>query len=178
METLKDCLIIVEPPQPIEYGINYFKNFVSRVVEDNRHLYSRPHITINYIGRKPLHEIDRITEYILQRICNTPSTVFNINGFSVFDQSGNTKTIYAKIEQTESFKGWLTQLKRIVKLKSELHLTIARSISDEEYTTLWSYFQNMHFKKTFKPKRILFLIRDSEDKKSFYEVLKTAEFKC
>jgi 2'-5' RNA ligase len=88
-----------------------------------------------------------------------PPAVFEIDGFDCFNEDNNyNKTIFAKLKLTGQNQYWLKLLKDIVGDSSTMpHITVARTITPEQFNLLWPYFQKREMKVKFVVNRLTIL---------------------
>lgn len=176
MTGYQDYLIVLSPPDGIINQVKQLKQYCYDRIGEYDSLYSKAHITVQYLPRKRPMWIDPLIPKLERELQALPSAVLDINGFNFFDHAENP-TIYANINQTPLTRIWFKHLKRHFGLNSfEPSITITRSIPNKSFNKLWPYFKNLKWNEQFKVDRLTILRRETIGHDRSYKPFKEIPF--
>ena len=151
-----DYLIVIPPVDEVGMKIMYYKLKAWELIGDFASLHSKAHITVNHDPNIPALVFEEKLAYYQRKLPKVSAFEMKVCGFGKFKHSGNSYTIYAKIEVSSIIQQTLSTLNRtfskgVVKTP---HLTIAKAISKEKADKLWQYFANLKFERSFYADKI------------------------
>jgi 2'-5' RNA ligase len=176
MTGYQDYLIVLSPPENIIGSIKKLKDFSFGKIGGYESHYSKAHITVQPWPRKKPVWIEPLIPKLVRDLQTLPPITLDITGFAYFDQQ-DYKTIYAKLNSTPATKIWFKTLRRFFSNEnSEPHITIARSIPNEDFKKLWPHFKNMQWNEQFKVDKLTILRREMIGHDKIYKVFKEISF--
>jgi len=142
---------LLDLPSHINTEIYRLKNQAKRVIGNYPSMNAIPHITINNYHPNPGDFHEAGFAHFKRPINHLPPVTFEIDGFDCFnDQNGHSKTIYANVQLNAESRFWLKELwKTTGKGSGKPHITVARSLTAEQFNLLWPYFQRRELKLSF-----------------------------
>ena len=154
----QDYLLVITPSEEIISEVRRLKDFAKKLIGYYHSFNSKAHITVNhYYDGKALFFDDRMPVYrsMTNRI---DAFEIKINGFDFFEHNGNY-TIYAKVELSENITTTFSRFKKVfgADVPQTPHITIARSLSYNQYKLLWYYFKKQNFECSFYADEIVVL---------------------
>ena len=122
------------------------------------------------IGHITLIERDLEKDKVLVQRCGRlkahlkyiPSIELNINQFDRFKNDDNY-VLYVKIEVDEYVEKWFKAIGMVLGRRRKItpHITIAKSLSDDQFTTLWKHFQQKDYQRKIAVDAVRLLIKKS-----------------
>jgi 2'-5' RNA ligase len=177
MKGYSDYLFILSPSDEIISKVRSLKRFCSGIVGGFESLHSKAHITVQPFPRKKPFWIDPVATTLEKEFSLIPSVTLQINGFRVFT-NGDNSTIYARLNTTPVTGVWFKDVRRSLKLKKfEPHITIARSLTANQFKQLWPHFRNRDWNETFLVDRLTILQRETIDHDRNWKVFKEIPFR-
>lgn len=154
----QDYLLVITPSEEVISEVRKFKDLAKKLIGYYHSFNSKAHITINhYYEGKALFFDERVPVYrsMTGRI---DAFEIKVNGFDFFEHHGNY-TIYAKVEFSENITTTFFRFKKVfgVDVPQTPHITIARSLSYNQYKLLWYYFKKQNFECSFYADEIVVL---------------------
>ncbi|WP_299290296.1 2'-5' RNA ligase family protein [uncultured Mucilaginibacter sp.] len=154
----QDYLLVITPSEEVVSEVRKLKDFAKKLIGYYHSFNSKAHITVNhYYDGKALFFDERVPtcKSMTGRI-----DVFEIKicGFDFFEHQGNY-TIYAKVELSQNIKAAFSRFKKVfgADVPQTPHITIARSLSYNQYKLLWYYFKKQSFECSFYADEIVVL---------------------
>jgi len=167
----KDFLVVISPDERIIKDISLYKKACAKHVGIFPGLYSKAHISLILCReeiKRPrqstfIHE--QYFKMISHTIAQIESVKLNIKGFNYFTHGKKTKTIYAELELSPEIIDWFNVLKKLLYIEGELtpHITIARTISFNDFDKLWPFFEKIEYHDSFTPDCITVLTREPDN---------------
>jgi 2'-5' RNA ligase len=184
MKKEKEYFIIISPPDEIQYFINKCKRACAKYIGRYESMSSKAHISFakyldeeNDMGQMSdiMHRFIQIVEF---EINQTESFEMEIEGFDFFTHGSDYKTIYAALKLSDEFMTWFNNIRKKLFIEKNIkpHITIAKKISNESFTTLWPHFQKLSYKKSFKPECLTILSREADKPFVAYQKFKEITF--
>jgi len=171
-----DYLIVLSPPESIISGVKKLKDFSYNKIGEYESRYSKAHISIQSWPRKKPVWIEPLIPKLVRDLQSLPPVVLNINGFDFFDQQ-EFQTIYAKLNSTPLTKVWFKLLRKFFNTKPfEPHITIARSLPNDDFKKLWPCFKNLHWNEQLKVDKLTILRREMIGHDKIFKVFKEIPF--
>jgi 2'-5' RNA ligase len=142
---------LLDLPGHINTDIYKLKNEAKRVIGVYPGMNAVPHITVNNYHPNPGDFHEAGFSHFKRPLNALPPVTFEIDGFECFNgASDHGKTIYANIKLNTESKFWLKSLwKTTGKITATPHITIARSLSAEQFNKLWPHFQHRKMQVDF-----------------------------
>ncbi|WP_259070266.1 2'-5' RNA ligase family protein [Mucilaginibacter sp. X4EP1] len=176
MTGYQDYLIILSPPDEVSEQVKRLKYSSSTVIGEYDSLFSKAHISIQPWMRKKPEWVTPLIPKLQRDLQNLPPITLNIDGFAYFDQQ-ETATIYAKLVSTPATKAWFKSLRKYFNTPSfEPHITVARSISKDNFNKLWPYFNGRPWQQEFKVDRLTILCREHIGYQQRYKIYREMPF--
>jgi 2'-5' RNA ligase len=176
MTAYQDYLIVLSPSESINEKVKNLKEFSHDKIGEFDSHYSKAHITIQSWPRKRPVWIEPLIPKLERDLQGLSPIVLDINGFGVFDRQ-ETKTIYAKLTSTPQTKMWFKLLRKFFSTPPfEPHITIARSIPDDDFKKLWPHFKNHQWEEQFKIDKLTILRREMIGHNKSFRILKEIPF--
>ena len=154
----QDYLLVITPRDAIISEVRRLKDFAKKLIGYYHSFNSKAHITINhyYDGKALFFDLCEPT----YRSMTGRIDAFEIKicGFDFFEHQGNY-TIYAKVELSQNIKTTFSRFKKVfgADVPQTPHITIARSLSYNQYKLLWYYFKKQNFECSFYADEIVVL---------------------
>ena len=154
----QDYLLVITPSEEVVSEVRKFKDFAKKLIGYYHSFNSKAHITVNhyYDGNALLFD-ERVPIY---RSMASQIDAFDVRicGFDFFEHNGNY-TIYAKVELSQSITATFSKFKKVfgADVPHTPHITIARSLSYNQYKLLWYYFKKQNFECSFYADEIVVL---------------------
>lgn len=142
---------LLDLPGHINTDIYKLKNEAKRVIGVYPSMNAVPHITVNNYHPNPGDFHEPGFSLFKRPLSLLPPITLHINGFDCFNEdSSHHKTIYARLELSPQNKFWFKLLWKIVgKGSTNPHITIARSLTTEQFTLLWPHFHQRKIQASF-----------------------------
>ncbi|HZY39118.1 MAG TPA: 2'-5' RNA ligase family protein [Mucilaginibacter sp.] len=180
----KDFLLIISPPDAVNYQVARFKKACAKHIGPFDAQHSKAHISFGLYGeeiqtpRQKTFVMERFIDLVAEDINIMEPVELTINGFNVFSHGKKSKTIYAVIEVTEKTTAWFNKIKEILRIEGNItpHITVAKSLSIDNFNKLWPHFENLEFKHVFTPGCITVLTREIAEKPGYYSLYKEIPF--
>jgi 2'-5' RNA ligase len=161
MESYKDYLFILTPPNPISEQIKKFKQASERLIGEYEGMNSKAHITLKTLRRQKPYFTEPLLEEIEKELSLIEPFTLQLNGFATFLPTDFT-TIYAAIRSTPEMEDWFKRLRKCLKEKKAVpHITIARQVPYEQAKKLWPKFKDRRWDETFEVKALTILERET-----------------
>ena len=167
MDTYKDYLIILSPPETINQQVKKYKQSTARLIGDFEGMHSKAHISLKRLRRQRDEYTDQLFTQIAKELSLLESVTLQINGFVTFLPTDYT-TIYAAIKSTPAIEDWFKRLRRSLEEKKSVpHITIARQLPNELTKKVWPKFKDRPWDEEFEVKCLTILYREtySRDKR-------------
>lgn len=148
--------MVIPPTDKVAFKIMYYKLKAWELIGDYPSLHNKAYVTINH----DLNIQDLVFEeklaYYQRKLPNINSFEMKVCGFGKFKHNANSYTIYAKIEIDPAVQEVFSALNRtfsggVVKTP---HINIAKDIPKEKADTLWHYFADLKFERSFYADKI------------------------
>ncbi len=154
----QDYLLVITPSEEVVSEVRKLKDFAKKLIGYYHSFNSKAHITVNhYYDGKALFFDERVPTYrsMAGRI---DAFEIKICGFDFFEHQGNY-TIYAKVELSQNIKAAFSRFKKVfgADVPQTPHITIARSLSYNQYKLLWYYLKKQSFECSFYADEIVVL---------------------
>jgi 2'-5' RNA ligase len=155
--------------------IKYYYNRISVPEHINKEIQRYKKASAKYIGKFPSEKspghisfrclpltsinsntsknVDLYYNHIERYLSKVPAITLYIIGFNYLTHGKTKRTIYAKLNLDADTLNWFNVIMSIFlpgKALKKPHITIARSISIEQFNVLWPYFQNLDYKDSFR----------------------------
>jgi 2'-5' RNA ligase len=179
MESYKDYLIILSPPEKINKIITDYKKRSVEIIGKYPAMHSKPHITINDdLPRQKPFMFEPLVNAMARNIEELSPIELKLADFSYFTNIDHY-TIFADIENTEQTKRWFKQLRKTIRLKKFIkpHITVNRTISADSFNKLWPVLKENSLKESFTIDRLTVLCRESFVRDARYEIFAEIPFK-
>lgn len=154
----QDYLLVITPSEEIITEVRKFKDFVKKLIGYYQSFNSKAHITVNhYYDGKALFFDERVPVY-RSMASHIDAFEIKICGFDFFEHHG-TYTIYAKVALSQNITSTFSRFKKVFgsDVPQTPHITIARSLSYNQYKLLWYYFKKQKFECSFYADEIVVL---------------------
>lgn len=165
---LYEYLLVVHPNEHVYNKIMTEKQAFYEQFKEKRAIKTKPHITIaNFLAREAMEET--IIRYV-QRICNQqPAFDVMLNNYSGFPPH----TIYIRVQNQLPFRLLAKELKAVrdyvhscscppVKLITNPHVSIARSLPEDVYFKALMQYSQKTFHETFTVNELVLLRRSNQ----------------
>jgi 2'-5' RNA ligase len=177
MKGYSDYLFILSPSDDIIDKVRSMKRFCLGIVGGFESLHSKAHITVQPFPRKKPFWIDPVTTKLEKEYTLISPITLQIDGFGVFTSGDNT-TIYARLNITPITDEWFKNVRRSLKLKKfEPHITIARSLTADQFKRLCPHFRNRDWSETFLVDRLTILQRETIGHDRNWKIFKEIPFR-
>jgi 2'-5' RNA ligase len=171
-----DYLILLSPSDSIVNRVKKLKGFSFKKIGEYDSLHSRAHITVQYWPRKKPLWVEPLVAKLERELQLLPAATMDINGFNFFNHQGS-KTVYAKLKSSPLVDVWFKQLRKYFnKPVFEPHITIAKSITGDDFQTLWPSFKNLAWDERFVVDKLVILKRETIGYDRNYKVFKEIYF--
>jgi 2'-5' RNA ligase len=171
-----DYLIILAPPENIANYVKGLKDFSAGIIGEYESRFSRAHITVQPWPRKRPVWIEPLLPKLERDLQTLPPLVMDINGFDYFDHQ-EQQTIYARLVSTPQTKVWFKLLRKFFSTPPfEPHITIARSIGNNDFRELWPHFKKRSFNGQMQIDKLTILRRETIGYDKTYKVFKEIPF--
>ncbi|MFI5171160.1 MAG: 2'-5' RNA ligase family protein [Chitinophagales bacterium] len=175
----------INPPNEIKDPVNIFKQGLESVVGKYASFYTEP-VIILFAAMCDENKI-KLIESKVESICRNqlPFTI-NLSGFDVFHTN---RTVFIPTDETskESLSAFRKKISLEIKnakydedvdfnIGKTPHITIARSLSEDQYKVARKYFMNRKFSAGFECNNLSWRKLIKTDRYSKYEELKTFPF--
>ena len=154
----QDYLLVITPSEEVITKVCSFKDKAKELIGYFHSFNSKAHITVNhYYDKRALFMEEKLTYYD-QKLGQEKPVALQVCGFDYFEHQ-NTYTIYAKVALNIEAEATFARFKKILGpgVPSVPHITIARSLSAENFEKLWAYFENLPFECFFYADKIVVL---------------------
>ncbi len=176
MKSYQDYLIILSPPDNIAAYVKSLKEKCASVIGEFESRNSRANVVVQAWPRKKPVWVEPLLPKLERDLQTLPSITLDINGFSYFDQQ-EFQTIYARLNSTPATKMWFKLLRKFFSTPPfEPHITITRSIENEDFKKLWPQFKDQPFNARFKVDKLTVLRRETIGYDKSYKVFKEIPF--
>lgn len=176
METYKDYLVILSPPQGIKNKVKKYKELSSKVIGKYESIYSKAHITVQPWPRKRRVWIDQMIPKIERELSLMPPLSLDVKGFNFF-QGNDAPTIYAELQSTDLTKEWFKKLRKCLDAEPRIpHITITRTIAADAFKKLWPHFKNKRWNEHFEIHELIIPERETIGHDRNYKVFKRIPF--
>lgn len=158
MLTEHDYLLVITPCEEVISRVKQLKKSAKDLIGYFPSFNSIAHITINhYYDKKSLFFDDRVPIY-RSMVGRIDSFDINICGFDFFKHN-DSYTIYAKVDLNPEIKTTFSQFKKVFgsDVPDVPHITIARSITFNQFNKLWEYLKTQQFACSFYTDKIVVL---------------------
>jgi 2'-5' RNA ligase len=171
-----DYLIVLSPSENVVTRVKKLKNFGVQKIGEYDEFNTKANIVVQYWPRKKPLWVEPMIPKLERELQLLPSPVLDVNGFDFFNQQHN-KTIYAKIKGSSLTEVWFKYLRKYFNARAfEPHITIAKSITDESFKTLWQGFKNLEWDERFAVDKLVILKRETIGYDKSYKVFKEIYF--
>ncbi|WP_428331408.1 2'-5' RNA ligase family protein [Mucilaginibacter sp.] len=171
-----DYLIVLSPSLSVAKSVESAKNLCFKKIGEYNSHYAKAHITIQRWPRKRQEWIEPMIPKLERELKSLPPVLLDIDGFDFFDHQTNP-TIYAKLNSTPLTQVWFKHLRRFFsKPDFEPHITIARSIPNEDFFKIWPYFKHSVWNEPFKVDKLTILRREMIGHDKSYKLFKEIAF--
>ncbi|MCJ8209513.1 2'-5' RNA ligase family protein [Mucilaginibacter sp. RS28] len=149
MSGYRDYMLLLRPDEFVTGKIAYYKAVAESLVGEYPSCKSTAHISIaQYPRQKPFMFQPALD--ILQRKLETLKPVsVTVNNFKFFVHKNNTYTIYAAIDLNLQSDNWFNQICKHMRINRKSltpHITVARTINENQFLRLWPHFRFVPFK--------------------------------
>jgi 2'-5' RNA ligase len=176
MTGYQDYLIMLSPSENIIGGVKKLKDFSYNKIGEYESHHSKAHISVQFWPRKKSVWIEPMIPKLMRDLQTLPPVILDVNGFDFFDQQ-DFKTLYAKLNSTSFTKVWFKLLRKFFTATNfEPHITITRSIPNDEFKKLWPYFKNLEWNEQFKVDKLTILRREAIGHDKSYKIFKEIPF--
>lgn len=177
METYKDYMILLSPPDNIAEQVKKFKQASHRLIGDFEGMHSKAHISIKTLSRqKPFWTEPLFADLEKQLSLLEPATL-QLNSFATFLPTDYT-TIYAAIRSTPEMEDWFKRLRQCLNEKKAVpHITIARQVPNDRVKKLWAQFKDRPWDEIFEVKCLTILHRETYGHNKTWKPFKDIPFK-
>jgi 2'-5' RNA ligase len=148
MAHLRSYHPILSPGAIIRKEIASFKNEVKHLIGDFESYTSIGHVTLVDVDLEKEDVLARRCERLYRQLKNIPCIELSINKFDSF-KNGDKYVIYAKIEYNEEVGRWFKAVGLSLGRRSRItpHITIAKNLTEEQFTVLWSHFDKKEYRR-------------------------------
>jgi len=153
-----DYLLVITPCEAVISRVTQLKKSAKDLIGPYHSYNSTAHITINhYYDKKSWFFDDREPVY-RSMVGRIECFDIHVSGYGFF-QNGNSYTIYAKVELNPEVKNTFSQFKKVFgsDVPNVPHITIARSLTFDQYNKLWEYLKTEPFECSFHTDKIVIL---------------------
>ncbi|MGI4728606.1 MAG: 2'-5' RNA ligase family protein [Janthinobacterium lividum] len=154
----QNYLLVITPSEEITASICAFKDKAKELIGYFHSFNSKAQITVNhYYDKKALFMEEKLTYYD-QKLQQEKPVQLKVCGFDYFEHQ-NTYTIYAKVDLNIEAEATFARFKKVLGsgVPNAPHITIARSLSEESFEKLWTYFEHLPFECFFYADKIVVL---------------------
>ncbi|HEY4323411.1 MAG TPA: 2'-5' RNA ligase family protein [Mucilaginibacter sp.] len=176
MTSYQDYLIVLSPSESVAEKVKNLKEFSYEKIGEYESHYSKAHITIQSWPRKRPVWIEPLIPKLQRDLQALSPIILDINGFGSFDQQDH-QTIYAKLNSIPQTKVWFKLLRKFFNTPPfEPHITITRSIPNEDFKKLWPHFKNHLWNEQFRVDKLTILRREMIGHDKVFKILKEIPF--
>ena len=163
-----EILFLISPSYDIKVNHSGFKDLVYKQIGPFKSRRSKAHISLLRIETTE-ELIFRYITVFKTLLRNVKPFSIHLNGFRVFDHKSK-KTIYSHLLNQEH----IANIFRLLNCSEKPfipHITIAKSLTNDQFKRVWPLFENRLYKKSFFCSYITILVRtvDSDESWNFYE---------
>ncbi len=177
MKGYSDYLFIFPPSESVIDNVRGMKHFCAGMIGNFDGLHSKAHITFQPFPRKKPFWIDPITARLEKEFSLIPPINLQMNGFGIFT-NGDHNTIYGRLNLTPTAQEWFKDVRRSLKLKKfEPHITIAKSLTQQDFKRLWPHFCNRDWSDSFLIDRLTILQRETIGHDRHWHIFREIHFK-
>jgi hypothetical protein len=164
MNAYADYLMIISLPDDLVKEISRYKQASVNAIGHFEGMHNRACIVITQQVRcKPFFAQPALV-CMGKRLSTMPPMELYFNGFGHCNASQTTKTIFAKIEQTEHTQDWfnLLTIQMGIKITDFVpQITVVRNIPVTAFNKLWPNFENREFRHRLMVNHLTILHRDT-----------------
>jgi len=167
MSDYKDYMILLSPPEEINFQVKKFKQASKRLIGEFESMNSKAHISLKNMRRQKEHWIAPLFEQLEKELSLIEPMTLQINGFATFLPTDFT-TIYAAIKSTLEMEDWFKRIRKSLNEKKAVpHITITRQVPNAIAKKLWPKFKDRLWNDEFEIDRLTILQRETfgSDKK-------------
>lgn len=154
----QDYLLVITPSEEVVSEVRKLKDFAKKLIGYYHSFNSKAHITVNHHYDGKALFFDECVPTYRSMMGRIDAFEIKICGFDFFEHQGNY-TIYAKVELSQNIKTTFSRFKKVfgADVPQTPHITIARSLSYNQYKLLWYYFKKQNFECSFYADEIVVL---------------------
>ncbi len=164
MESYKDYLIIISPPQEVIKQISKYKRASANKIGAFKGLHSTAHISITHQQRCKPFLAEPFISNMEKRLMSMHPVELHISGFDFFKHGNIGFTIYATVNPAPSNINWFKLLRKQMGIKLPNfvpHITVAKNIAPSAFKKLWPYFENDKYNAEFTVNTLTVLQRET-----------------
>lgn len=177
METYKDYMILLSPPNHIAEQVKKLKQASHRLIGEFEGMHSKAHISMKRLHRQKPFWTEPIFEKLEKELSLMEPFTLQINGFATFLPTDYT-TIYASIRSAPEMEDWFKRLRQCLNEKKAVpHITIARQVPNDKAKKLWPKFKDRPWDESFEVKYLTILERETYGQDKAWQVFKQIPFK-
>ena len=179
MESYKDYLMIISPPDEIIKQISKYKRASANKIGLFKGMHSIAHISITHRERCKPFMAEPFILKMEKRLLSMQPIELRISGFSYFTHGAVGYTIYAVVNATPPNNNWFKRLSRQMGIRVVNfvpHITVIKNVSPSLFKRLWPYFEKSQYETSFKANSITILQRETFGEDSNWRAYKELFF--
>lgn len=164
MESYKDYLMIISPPDDVIKQISKYKRASANKIGLFKGMHSIAHISITHQERCKPFMAEPFILNMEKRLLSMQPVELQITGFNFFKHGEVGFTIYAVVNAAPPNHNWFKLLRRQMGIKVVNfvpHITVLKNISPSLFKRLWPYFENSKYETSFKANSLTILHRET-----------------
>jgi len=164
MVAYADYLMVISLPERVVKEISRYKRASVNLIGHFEGMHSVAQIVITHQVRCKPYMVQPAIEQVAGSLSTLPPVELIINGFGFFNNSYNTKTIYAIIEQNTRTENWFKLLVNQLGIRVKNftpRIIIAKNIPVTSFNKLWPNFEKRAFLETFMVNNLTILHRET-----------------
>jgi 2'-5' RNA ligase len=164
MESYKDYLMIISPPDDVIKQISKYKRASANKIGLFKGMHSIAHISITHQERCKPFMAEPFILNMEKRLLSMQPVELRISGFNYFTHGAVGFTIYAVVNAAPPNNNWfklLSRQKGIRVVNFVPHITVLKNISPSLFKKLWPYFENSKYETSFKANSLTILHRET-----------------
>ncbi|MGY3211489.1 2'-5' RNA ligase family protein [Mucilaginibacter sp. HD30] len=164
MESYKDYLMIISPPDEVIKQISKYKRASANKIGLFKGMHAIAHISITHQERCKPFMAEPFILNMEKRLLSMQPVELQIKGFNYFTHGAVGFTIYAVVNVAPPNHNWFKLLRqqmgiRVVNFVP--HITVVKNISPSLFKKLWPHFENSKYETNFKATSLTILHRET-----------------
>ncbi|MFD0749923.1 2'-5' RNA ligase family protein [Mucilaginibacter calamicampi] len=163
MESYKDFLMIISPPDEVIKQISKYKRASANKIGPFKGMHSIAHISITYQQRCKPFMADPFMARLENKLQTMQPAEIYIKNFKFFTHGTVGFTIYAEVNVMPPNHNWFKLLRKQMGITITIvpHITVLKNIPPSAFKKLWPYFENSQYEATFKANSLTILWRET-----------------